>query len=73
LTGAHASAFKRGLKPAGSFKIEVLKEQDPDLFLNTILEKDRDEEVLLLGMGNMQGLGSTLVEYWDKMGVVYDL
>ena len=73
LTGAHAAAFKRGLKPAGSFEVEVLKEQDPDLFLNTILEKYRDEEVLFLGMGNMQGMGSTLVEYWDKMGVGYDL
>jgi poly-gamma-glutamate synthase PgsB/CapB len=73
LTGAHAAAFKRRLKPPGSLEVEVLKEQDPDLFLNTILERDRGEDVLLLGMGNMQGMGSSLVEYWDKRGVSYDL
>lgn len=73
LTGAHAAAFKRRLKPRGSLDVEVLKEQGPESFLNIILEKDRDEDVLLLGMGNMQGMGSSLVEYWYTKGVSYDL
>ena len=73
LTGAHTSPFKRRLKPAGSFEVEVLKEQEPEQFLCQILEKERDKDVLLLGMGNMQGMGSSLVEYWEKRGVSYDL
>lgn len=73
LTGAHAAPFKRRLNPPGPLEAEVIKEQEPEQFLNQILEKERDKDILLLGMGNMQGLGSSLVEYWEKRGVSYDL
>jgi len=33
----------------------------------------KDEESVVVGMGNMVGLGHTLVQYWDKIGEPYDL
>ena len=72
LTGGHASAFKRKLKFTGSLEIEVMKEQDPERFTGRLLVRDKKENVVLLGMGNMQGMGSTLVEYWEENGVSYD-
>ena len=73
LTGAHAAPFKRRLNPPEPLETNVIKEQEPEQFLRQILEKDRDKDILFLGMGNMQGIGSSLVEYWEKMGVSYDL
>lgn len=72
LTGAHAPAFKRKLESYGSLEVEVMKERDTEQFTRRLLDRDKEENVLLLGMGNMQGMGSSLVEYWEKNGASYD-
>ena len=33
----------------------------------------QDEESVVVGMGNMVGLGHSLARYWDRIGESYDL
>jgi len=73
LTGGHAAVFKRKLKSLGTLEIELNKEQDPGLFIRRIFSQDKEKNTVLLGMGNMQGMGSTLVKYWEENGVSYDI
>ncbi|MBN2246099.1 MAG: poly-gamma-glutamate synthase PgsB [Candidatus Aminicenantes bacterium] len=72
LTGGHAAVFKRKLKSLGALEIEMVKEQDPELFIRRILSRDKEGRSVLLGMGNMLGMGSVLVKYWEENGVGYD-
>lgn len=72
LIGFHSFAFKRKLDLLDKAYIVVVKEQAPGKIIQHILA-DVKGEAVLVGMGNMGGMGKELVHYWDDIGKPYDL
>jgi poly-gamma-glutamate synthase PgsB/CapB len=71
LTGIHSHAFKRELKSDLKTAALVIKERSPQKIMDQIKSTIRGEAVLV-GIGNMEGMGKDLVRYWDSIGVPYD-
>jgi len=71
LIGGHAQALMRRLKFADKKKISVVKEKSPQKIMARLLAQE-EEEVFLVGMGNMGGTGQELVKYWERIGQPYD-
>ncbi len=69
--GDHAYALKSKLRFSGRAELFVLKPQAPQKIMEEIYETVK-EEAVLMGMGNMGGLGKDLVEYWKNIGRPYD-
>ncbi len=69
--GDHAHVLKRRLKLSGKTELCVSKPRAPQKIMAEIAEKVNAEAVLI-GMGNMRGLGKELVGYWEKIGKPYD-
>jgi len=70
--GEHALALRNRLKGRTKPEITVVKRKNPEdliAFFST-LEK---EEAVVFGMGNMGGMGRSLVEYWELAGNRYDV
>jgi poly-gamma-glutamate synthase PgsB/CapB len=65
--GDHAHALKSRLKVPGKAELFVSKPLGPQKIMEEIAEKVNAEAVLI-GMGNMEGVGKELVEYWEKIG-----
>lgn len=72
LAGVHAHAFKRKLKFSDKISVTVLKKRTPEKIIEQVLKEEK-EEAVLVGMGNMGGIGKRLVYYWEKIGRPYDL
>jgi len=72
LFGFHAHAFKRKLGLSDKASLIVIKEQTPGKIIEQIL-KDEKGETVLVGMGNMGGMGKELVFHWENIGKPYDL
>jgi poly-gamma-glutamate synthase PgsB/CapB len=70
-TGDHAQALKSRLKMPGEAELIVSKPRGPHKIMEEIAEKVNADAVLI-GMGNMGGLGKELVEYWEDIGKTYD-
>lgn len=64
--GAHARVVKRKLRKTWGEKLEVLKEKDPQRIMDHF--KTEKDGVILVGMGNIGGIGGRLVAYWKKVG-----
>jgi poly-gamma-glutamate synthase PgsB/CapB len=71
MTGMHAPVLKRRLKSPGNGGIEVLRERDPEKILTRLVQHEKQDTVLV-GLGNMGGLGKSLVNNWEKRGTPYD-
>ena len=69
--GEHANALKSRLKLPGKTEVCVSKPHAPQKIMAEIAEKVNTEAVLI-GMGNMGGLGKELVGYWENIGKPYD-
>ncbi len=69
--GEHAHALKSRLKLPEKTELCVSKPHIPQKIMEEIAEKV-DAEAVLIGMGNMGGLGKELVGYWDNIGKPYD-
>jgi len=69
--GDHAHALKSRLKSPGKAEVFVSKPLGPQKIMEEIAEKVKAEAVLI-GMGNIGGLGKELVEYWESIGKPYD-
>jgi len=69
--GDHAHALKSKLKLPGKAELFVSKPLGPQKIMEEIAGKVNAEAVLI-GMGNMGGLGKELVEYWGDIGEPYD-
>jgi len=69
--GDHAHALRSKLKMPGKTELFVLKPLASQKIMAEIAEKVKAEAVLI-GMGNMGGLGKELVEYWENTGKPYD-
>ena len=63
--------MKRRLKTPGIAELIVSKPRSPQRIMEEIAERVNAEAVLI-GMGNMGGLGKELVEYWEDIGKPYD-
>jgi hypothetical protein len=71
LIGNHAHALKSKLKLPGKAELFVSKPRGPQKIMAEIAEKVNADAVLI-GMGNMEGAGKELVEYWENIGEPYD-
>lgn len=71
LIGGHAHALKRKLRSMKETEISIIKEKSPPEMMTQISEVG-EEEVILIGMGNMGGAGQDLVQYWNEIGKPYD-
>lgn len=71
LVGGHAHALKRRLKLSTQIALSIIKEKSPQKIMArlSLLEQ---EEVVLVGMGNMGGAAQELVTYWERIGRPYD-
>lgn len=50
----------------------ILKNKPPEAMMKTMLAEMEDQSVIF-GFGNMKGTGELLVDYWNKIGDVYEL
>ncbi len=71
VTGDHSRAFVRRMvsKKAGP-ELSALPSLPPSELMKA-LAQEKPTPALLLGLGNMQGLGRNLVEFWEKEGTPY--
>ncbi|MBS3819243.1 poly-gamma-glutamate synthase PgsB [bacterium] len=67
IVGRHARVVKRILRNTWGEKLEVLKERDPQGIMDH-LQTEMDERAVLVGMGNIGGLGERMVGYWRETG-----
>jgi len=72
LVGEHAPALRNKLRRSIEAETAVIREKEPEDLIARIGAMEKHEAVLL-GMGNMEGIGRSLVEYWEKAGISYDL
>lgn len=66
LLGDHASALRSKL-PAGETRWSVLQAKEPVHIMEEITQKEGVDSVLI-GMGNLGGVGARLVRHWEKIG-----
>ena len=71
LIGAHAHALRRKLRVLPDTSLSVLKPQAPKKIMRHISAAEKGESVLV-GMGNIGGIGRDLVNYWENIGTPYD-
>jgi poly-gamma-glutamate synthase PgsB/CapB len=72
LVGIHARAFKKRFGTSGKISFEVLKGKQPEMLMDQIIHWEQGDR-LLIGLGNMGGVGRELVDYWEKAGESDDL
>jgi poly-gamma-glutamate synthase PgsB/CapB len=65
--GRHANIVKRKVKNKNT---EVLKISSPQTITEKLLKENEDKSAIF-GIGNMAGVGKTLVEFWGKTGDEY--
>jgi poly-gamma-glutamate synthase PgsB/CapB len=68
--GKHSRVLKRKLKLL-KIPVFILKSKNSKKIMEKILEKEKSDFVLI-GMGNIGGIGEKLVSYWEKIGRPYD-
>ncbi len=72
LVGFHAQAFKRKFGASNGISLHILKRSKPDKLLSQILQQEKGDCVLV-GIGNIGGVGRDLVDFWEKEGEPHDL
>ncbi len=66
----HALNLKRRLGGRTKARVRAFPERNPEALMTRMVpEPGRD--ALVIGLGNMQGFGQAVVEYWDKVGIPY--
>jgi poly-gamma-glutamate synthase PgsB/CapB len=70
--GEHALALKDKLKGRIKPEITAYKGKNPEALITNIAALEKKEAVIF-GMGNMGGMGSSLVDFWERTGIRYDL
>jgi poly-gamma-glutamate synthase PgsB/CapB len=70
--GEHALALKAKLTGRIKPEITAYKGKNPEELIKHIAALEK-EEAVIFGMGNMGGVGSSLVDFWEKIGIRYDL
>ncbi len=70
--GEHALAMKDKLQRRIKPEITALKGKKPEDLIAQIASLEKDEAVVF-GMGNMGGIGRSLVDYWEMTGNRHDV
>ena len=70
--GIHDHAFKKRFGDSEQISVSVLRGQRPEILMNQIIRREQ-RDCLLVGLGNMGGVGRDLVDYWEKVGESDDL
>jgi len=69
LIGEHSRALKRKLKSMKT-QIFILEIRNPDKIMKKIFENE-NEDFILIGIGNIGGIGIEIVNYWERTGKPY--
>ncbi|UCE42006.1 MAG: poly-gamma-glutamate synthase PgsB [Candidatus Aminicenantes bacterium] len=72
IVGEHSLALKNKLQRRIEPEITALKGKKPDDLISQIATLEKGEAVVF-GMGNMGGIGRSLVDYWEIAGNRYDV
>ncbi len=67
VTGPHSAAVGRRLQ-----RVHVLRSARPEKLMESIVRGIEDRAVIL-GLGNIRGVGELVVEYWQRIGEEYGL
>ena len=70
--GEHAQALKDKLQRRIKPEITALRRKKPEDLIVQIADLEKRESVIV-GIGNMGGIGRSFVEYWEKVGSRYDI
>ncbi len=70
--GEHAPILKDKLKDCIRTEITAIRDIRPEDLIAHMARMEREKSVVF-GMGNMEGLGRSLVEYWEKTGIRHDI
>jgi len=62
LTGSHSKILNRKIQAS-----EIIKSKDPEHITNFIISGS-DTDSIIFGIANINGLGKSLVNYWNKKG-----
>ena len=65
VTGGHSAAFKRKINLS-----EIVREKSPVKITEFLIENVNENSVIL-GFGNISGIGKCLIEYWKTIGEEY--
>jgi poly-gamma-glutamate synthase PgsB/CapB len=73
VTGTHARIVGRKLK---NHPVLILKHKEPEKIMEEIMAnlpgcKGIENECVIFGFGNIQGTGTKLINYWNKIGEEY--
>jgi len=73
VTGPHARIVRRKLK---NFPVLILKHKEPQKIMEEILHdlpgfNGSENKCVVFGFGNIQGTGTKLINYWNKIGEEY--
>jgi hypothetical protein len=72
VVGEHAQALKNKLQRRIKPEITSLKKKKPEDLIGQIADLEKRESVIV-GIGNMGGIGRSFVEYWEEVGSRYDI
>jgi poly-gamma-glutamate synthase PgsB/CapB len=72
LIGDHATVLHNKLKGRLATEITVLKMKKPEELTARLFDLV-EKEAVVIGIGNMGGMGQKLVDYWKSIGASYDL
>jgi poly-gamma-glutamate synthase PgsB/CapB len=70
--GEHALALKTKLQRRIKPEIAVFKGKNPEEVIAKITALEK-EKAVVFGMGNMGGIGRSLVDYWEMVGARHDV
>lgn len=70
--GEHASILRNRLKKRIKTEITAFGKRNPEDLIRQLARLEKEESVVF-GMGNMTGMGRSLVEYWELTGDRHDL
>ncbi len=72
IMGEHALVLRNRLKNRLNTPVTVLRIKEPEE-LNARLFDLEEQEAVVIGIGNMGGMGQRLVDYWERIGINHDL
>ncbi len=72
LAGGHAAVLGNKLQGCLPASITVMKMNKPEELTARLFDLE-NEEAVVIGIGNMGGMGKRLVDYWERIGSRHDL
>ncbi len=67
--GKHSFVMKRKLGKRNDMDVVVYRKPEPERIIQDI-SKEEKGSVVIVGMGNIEGFGKKMVDYWEKEGEI---